>query len=127
MSPIFRRTSQGVRITVHPFFLPSRSSPVDGRHVFAYEISIENLGGDRIQLRWRHWRIHDPIAGDSEVEGDGVVGEQPVIPPGGQHAETLVFVQAAPQGYMEGFYEFDCETGPFRAEIPRFALDAAEE
>ena len=127
MSLMFRRTSQGVRITVHPFFLPSRSSPVDGRHVFAYEISIENLGGDRIQLRWRHWRIHDPIAGDSEVEGDGVVGEQPVIPPGGLHEYQSFCVLAAPQGYMEGFYEFDCETGPFRAEIPRFALDAAEE
>jgi ApaG protein len=119
---MFSATSQGIRVTVRPFFLPSQSDPAGGRFVFVYRIRIENLGGDPVQLVWRHWDIHDAAAGDSQVEGEGVVGEQPVIAPGEEHEYESFCVLAGPHGHMEGFYEFISEAGPFRASIPRFLL-----
>ena len=121
---MFSATTQGIRVTVTPFFVPSQSDPGAGRYVFAYNVRVENLGGDAAQLVWRHWFIHDPVAGDSEVEGEGVVGEQPVIPPEGEHEYQSFCVLAGPRGHMEGYYEFASAGGPFRATIPRFTLDA---
>jgi ApaG protein len=123
---MFSATTQGIRVVVQPFFVPARSSAAEGRYVFAYNIRVENLGGDAARLVWRHWHIHDPVAGDSEVEGEGVVGEMPLIEPGGEHEYQSFCVLAGPEGYMEGFYEFASDAGPFRATIPRFYLQAIE-
>jgi ApaG protein len=114
-------------VTVRPLYLPGESDPELGRYVFAYRIQIENLGGHPVQLIWRHWDIHDPVAGDSEVQGEGVVGQQPVIGPGDEHVYQSFCVLAGPEGHMEGFYEFICDDGPFRARIPRFPLTAIPE
>jgi ApaG protein len=123
----FRATSQGIRVTVRPSYLVSQSEPASGRYVFVYRIRIENLGGDPVQLIWRHWHIHDPTGGDTEVEGEGVVGQQPVIAPGEEHEYESFCVLAGPHGHMEGFYEFMSGDGPFRATIPRFLLLAIPE
>jgi ApaG protein len=128
MSPrrsFFYRVSEGIRITVRPAFLAEQSSPVLGQYVFAYHIRIENVGTLAAQLRTRHWRIHDPVAGDSIVEGEGVVGEQPHLLPGQVHEYRSFCVLKAPHGWMEGHYRFVREDGSaFRAAIPRFDLDA---
>jgi len=123
---MFTATTQGIRVTVQPFFVPAQSDPAAGRYVFAYNIRIENLGGDAAQLIWRHWYIHDPVGGDSEVEGEGVVGEQPLLAPGEEHEYQSFCVLAGPRGHMEGFYEFSSSSGSFRATIPRFLLSAIE-
>lgn len=123
---MFSATTQGIRVTAEPFFVPGQSDPLRGRFVFAYNIRIENLGGDAARLLWRHWFIHDPTGGDSEVEGEGVVGEQPLIAPGEEHEYQSFCVLAGPQGHMEGYYEFASEAGPFRAAIPRFLLRTFE-
>ncbi|MCU0616601.1 MAG: Co2+/Mg2+ efflux protein ApaG [Gemmatimonadaceae bacterium] len=123
--PFFYRESEGMRITVRPSFLAEQSSPVLGQFVFAYHIRIENVSTIAAQLRTRHWRIHDPVAGDSIVEGEGVVGEQPHLLPGQVHEYRSFCVLKAPHGWMEGHYRFVREDGSaFRAVIPRFDLDA---
>jgi ApaG protein len=128
MQPMFYRITEGVRITVRPYFAPEHSDPGEPRFVFVYRIRIENSGDRTAQLRWRHWYIHDVVAGDSEVAGEGVIGEQPVLAPGDAHEYESFCVLRGPAGHMEGWYEFRRPDGTkFRAEIPRFRLDATGE
>lgn len=119
----FYRITEGIRITAQPFYVAEQSEPDLQRFVFVYNIRIENIGVEPAQLVWRHWFIHDPVAGESEVEGEGVVGEQPMIPPGGVHEYQSYCVLHAPSGHMEGYYELVRPNGGrFRAAIPRFLL-----
>jgi ApaG protein len=112
-----------MRVSAHPVFLAEHSDPAEPRYVFAYRIRIENHGDDAAQLVWRHWFIHDPVGGDQQVEGEGVVGEQPLIGPGGVHEYQSFCVLQAPEGHMEGYYEFRrSDASTFRAPIPRFPL-----
>jgi ApaG protein len=125
---LYYRITEGVRITVTPTYLERHSDPDEPRHVFAYRIRIENVGDTSAHLRWRHWFIHDPIGGDSEVQGDGVVGQEPVIPPGGVHEYESFCVLRAPEGHMEGYYMMERPDGSrFRAAIPRFLLRTVPE
>lgn len=119
----FYRISEGIRITVRPAYSAEHSDPGRSYYVFIYEIRIENVGTEPAQLRWRHWYIHDPVAGDQEVEGEGVVGLQPRLEPGEIHEYESYCVLRSPAGHMEGYYEFVRPDGSgFRAEIPRFEL-----
>ena len=115
------RVTEGIRISAHPFYDPDQSDPEEQHFVFSYHVRIENQGEAEAQLLWRHWYIPDPAAGDTEVEGEGVVGETPVIPPGGVHEYQSYCVLNAPGGHMEGYYEFRRPDGSsFRAPVPRF-------
>lgn len=117
------RVTEGIRVSVQSFFVPEQSDAALGRYVFVYYIRIENIGSEPARLIWRHWYIHDPAAGDSEVEGEGVVGQQPLIPPGGMHEYQSFCVLQGPSGHMDGYYEFQRPDGSrFRAAIPRFLL-----
>lgn len=119
----FYRISEGIRITVRPTYSVEHSDPRRNYYVFIYQIRIENVGTAPAQLLWRHWYIHDPVAGDQEVEGEGVVGVQPRLEPGEVHEYESYCVLRAPDGHMEGYYEFVRPDGStFRAEIPRFEL-----
>jgi ApaG protein len=120
---MYYRITEGIRITVQPFYLPEQSHPHAARYVFAYHIRIENVGDRAAQLIWRHWYIHDPAAGDSEVEGEGVVGEQPLLGTGEVHEYQSFCVLGGPEGTMEGYYEFvRPDATRFRADIPLFQL-----
>jgi ApaG protein len=119
----FHRETNGIRVIAKPFYVAEHSDPRDERFVFAYQIRIENVGDEAAQLVWRHWYIHDSASGDSEVEGEGVVGEQPLIGPGDVHEYQSFCVLEGPEGSMEGYYEFRRpDGGVFRADIPRFLL-----
>ena len=121
----FYKISHGMRITVRPLYLPSQSSPARRQYVFAYRVRIENVGDLPAKLLTRRWLIHDSIGEDTEVEGEGVVGEQPTIPPGGVHEYQSFCVLKSPAGYMEGQYRFvRSDETRFEAEIPRFQLEA---
>lgn len=125
MTEYFYRITEGVRITVRPRFAARHSDAAAGRFVFVYRIRIENVGGQPARLRWRHWYIRDAAAGDSEVEGEGVVGETPRLEPGAVHEYESYCVLAGPRGEMHGYYEFERDDGTrFRAEVPRFLLRA---
>jgi len=120
---LYYRMTGGIRITVRPLYVPEHSDPDDSRYVFIYFIRIENLGEKTVQLLWRHWYIHDEAGGDSEVAGDGVVGEQPVLAPGDVHEYNSFCVLRGPRGHMEGYYDFRSPDGSqTRARIPRFQL-----
>lgn len=125
--PLYHRVTDGIRITVRPAFLPGQSRPVAGQWVFSYDIRIENVGSESAHLRTRHWWIHDSIGEDIQVEGDGVVGLQPVLEAGDVHEYQSFCVLKSPVGHMEGHYTFERPGGRrFQAAIPRFLLDAQE-
>lgn len=125
MRPFFYKISNGIRITVKPLFLKEQSDP-DGHHyVFAYFIRIENVGLTGARLMSRRWLIHDEIGSDTEVVGDGVVGEQPLIKAGCIHEYQSFCILKSGEGYMEGEYTFMGHDGSeFQAQIPRFMLSA---
>lgn len=113
-----------VRIDVEPVYSTAHSRPPH-RYVFAYLVRIENAWDEAVQLFWRHWTIHDPVGGDQEVEGEGVVGQSPVLAPGEVHEYQSFCVLEGPVGHMEGFYHFrSSDSVVFRAPIPRFVLRA---
>lgn len=125
--PFYYRETHGIRITVRPEYVPEQSSPARRHFVFAYAVRIENIG-DPAQLLTRRWLIHDSIGEETEVEGDGVVGEQPHLVAGEVHEYQSFCVLRSRTGWMEGHYGFVRDDGtPFRALIPRFALEATSE
>ena len=126
-SSFFYRMSNGIRITVRPVYLRDQSDPAAQHYVFAYFVRVENMGDRPAQLMSRRWLIHDEIGEDVEVVGDGVVGEQPLIPPGTVHEYQSFCVLKSGEGYMEGQYFFvrakgDGVSETFTADIPRFTL-----
>ena len=121
----FYRMTHGMRITVRPLYLPDRSQPAERRYVFAYFIRIENVGDQPAQLLARRWLIHDSAGEESEVTGEGVVGQQPTIAPGHVHEYQSFCILKSRSGWMEGQYHFVRADGTrFDADIPRFTLDA---
>lgn len=123
--PFFHRESHGIRVTVRPRFVPAQSLPEAGRFVFAYFVRIENVSAQTVQLLSRRWLIHDALGDDLEVVGEGVVGQQPTLPPGTVHEYSSFCVLGAATGYMEGHYTFVRADGSaFDAQIPRFELAA---
>lgn len=119
----FHRETHGIRVSAQPFYVADHSEPDEQRYVFAYRMRIENVGAEPAQLVWRHWIIRDPVGGTSEVEGEGVVGEQPTLAPGSVHEYQSFCILEGPEGSMEGFYEFLRPDGSrFNAQIPPFFL-----
>ncbi|MEO8138466.1 MAG: Co2+/Mg2+ efflux protein ApaG [Gemmatimonadota bacterium] len=126
-APFYYRVTDGIRITVRPVYLPERSNPLKQQYVFAYFVRIENVGEVTAQLRSRRWLIHDSIGEETAVEGEGVVGEQPVLAKGQVHEYQSFCVLKSASGYMEGEYIFHRPDGStLSAEIPRFHLEASE-
>jgi ApaG protein len=123
----YYRQTQGMRITVRPVYLRDQSRPAQRQFVFAYHVRIENVGPQAAQLLSRRWLIHDDIGEDTEVEGEGVVGEQPTINPGNVHEYRSFCVLKSPKGHMEGQYYFvRADETTFEAQVPRFFLAAEE-
>lgn len=115
--------TEGIRVTVESRYLEDHSQPEDKRYAFAYFVTIANESDARVQLKRRHWIITDGDAKVQEVEGPGVVGEEPVLDPGQEHRYQSGAVLTTPVGTMEGTYEMHAVGGRvFKAEIPRFAL-----
>ena len=118
-------TTRGVTVRVAVSFLPEQSEPAKGRWFWAYHIRIENEGERAVQLISREWSIVDGRGARHEVQGEGVVGEQPVISPGNAFDYVSGCPLSTPSGYMEGRYQMVGEDGAiFPVEIPRFPLTA---
>jgi len=115
--------SQQIRVQVRPEYAEEHSDPDTNRFVFIYHISIHNEGSLAAQLLRRHWIITDADGNVQEVEGDGVIGEQPDIPPGGEHSYQSFCVLETPIGCMQGSYLMRASDGAeFEAPIPTFTL-----
>lgn len=121
--PFYYRESEGIRITVRPSYLPRHSRETEEQYVFAYFVRIENVGPQPARLLARRWTIHDSVGEETEVQGDGVIGAQPLIGPGCVHEYQSFCVLKSPSGWMEGEYTFVRDDGSeFPARIPRFDL-----
>ncbi|KAB0676583.1 Co2+/Mg2+ efflux protein ApaG [Aureimonas leprariae] len=125
---MFKATTHGITVSVTPTFLEAQSDPDGGRWVWAYTIAIENGGEDTVQLRSRHWRITDARGHVEEVRGPGVVGEQPLLPPGDSFTYTSGCPLPTPSGFMEGAYRMERQDGTsFEVAVPAFSLDLPAE
>ncbi|PLK27880.1 Co2+/Mg2+ efflux protein ApaG [Novosphingobium sp. TH158] len=117
--------TDGITVRVAVNFLPEQSRIEAGKWFWVYHIRIENHGARAVQLLTRHWKITDGRGMVNLVEGEGVVGEQPLIRPGGSHDYVSGCPLATPSGSMEGHYTFLDEDGEtFEAAIPFFPLTA---
>ena len=118
-------TTDGVTVRVSVSYLPEQSEPERGRWFWAYHIRLENEGTETVQLLTRHWVITDGRGARHSVEGEGVVGEQPVSEPGARFDYVSGCPLATPSGAMQGSYQMVREDGAvFAVEIPRFSLFA---
>ncbi len=112
-----------VSIQVQSIYIESQSIPEEQRYVFAYTITIRNLGRFNVQLLRRYWLITNSNGHKTEVQGEGVIGEQPLITPGGEFHYTSGAILETPMGTMEGHYEMVDQNGePFHVDIPVFRL-----
>jgi ApaG protein len=118
-------TTRQIRVTVEATYLDDKSAPADGHFVWAYDVMIENLGSETVQLLSRCWRITDARGETHEVRGAGVIGEQPTLEPGDRYSYQSGTPLATPSGIMTGFYQMENERGErFDVEIPAFSLDS---
>lgn len=125
--PAYTAETNGILIRVRPSYLAGQSDPDKGRWVWAYQIEIVNLTGSTVQLMARRWTITDGHGHVEEVRGPGVVGEQPVIEPGGSYAYASGCPLGTDSGSMVGaYYMTDADGRSFEAQIPAFSLDTPD-
>lgn len=112
-----------VRVKVSTRYIPDHSAPDEQRFVFAYDIIVRNEGNEPVKLLTRHWIITDGDGKTQEVRGEGVVGEQPVIPPGTEYRYTSGTLLNTEVGSMQGSFGMQTEDGvEFTAPIRPFTL-----
>jgi len=120
------KTTLGIRISVQSQYQDMYSRPEQRHFFFSYRITIENTTDHSVQLLRRHWHIFDSCFAHHEVEGEGVVGQQPVIAPGETYSYESACNLTTDIGSMQGSYlmqrEIDGTT--FEVRIPEFVLMA---
>lgn len=116
--------SHGIRVTAQVRFEPSHSDVNAARFIFSYRITIANRGEEAVQLMRRHWIIRDSLAAVREVEGPGVVGELPVLRPGGEFSYSSACDLRSGFGRMDGTYLMRRvrDGAEFRVQIPEMHL-----
>ena len=124
---MYTKTTKNINITVSPHYLEDQSEPENQHYVWAYQVTINNLGNGTVKLKNRYWKIIDSNGIKQEVRGEGVVGEQPVLNPGEKFQYTSGTPLSTPSGFMEGHYEMETKNGSkFDATIPLFSLDTPQ-
>jgi ApaG protein len=116
--------TNGVKVSVMTEYLPDYSSPIQQHFVFTYRISIENCSEYTVQLLRRHWFIHDANNTVREVEGEGVVGQQPVLEPGESHEYVSGCNLKSGLGKMYGYYTMErvVDGKQLKVNIPEFTM-----
>ncbi|GAB3325006.1 Co2+/Mg2+ efflux protein ApaG [Larkinella ripae] len=116
--------TEGVKVSVMTEYQPEYSSPSQAHYVFTYRITIENGGSSTVQLLRRHWVIYDAHGSAREVEGEGVVGQQPVLEPGEVHEYVSGCNLRSSLGKMGGTYLMEriVDGKQFRVNIPEFTM-----
>jgi len=119
-------TTKGVKISVYTEYQPGYSSPGQNHYVFTYRVTIENLSSNSVKLLRRHWYIYDAGASLREVEGEGVVGVQPIIEPGHMHEYISGCNLRSGMGKMKGYYFMETvkDGHHFQVVIPEFQMIA---
>jgi len=121
----YTAVTEDISVEVRPVYIDGQSDIMSRKFVFAYFVRINNRSKERIQVLRRHWLINHGGYRIEEVEGEGIVGKQPVILPGESHAYNSFCILESFEGSMEGTYLIQKEHGEFtRVTIPRFKLRA---
>ena len=117
-------TTQGVKVTVETEYMPEYSSPSQYHFVFTYRITIENVSDHTVRLMSRHWDIKDATYPKREVDGEGVVGKQPILEPGESHQYVSGCNLKSGMGSMSGYYTMQriMDGKTFKADIPGFIM-----
>jgi ApaG protein len=112
-----------ILVEATPYFIEGQSVPEQNRYVFAYTVTITNVGSAPARLMTRHWLITDANGKIQEVNGEGVVGEHPYLTPGDSFRYTSAAMIETPVGVMQGKYQMLSDSGEsFKAAIPKFTL-----
>lgn len=121
----YQEVTRSIRVGVQPRYLSDQSRPDESHFVWAYHIRISNEGEETVQLLNRYWHITDAMGRVQEVQGAGVVGEQPVLQPGESYEYTSGTPLSTSSGFMVGRYEMETVAGEnFEINIPMFSLDS---
>jgi len=122
---IYYAATAGLTVKVQPEFLETQSDPEENIYVWAYHVRIENGSELTVQLRQRHWEITDAFGQMRRVDGEGVVGIQPIIAPSDFFEYNSAASLTTPSGFMTGHYDFEDEDGnDLQIKIPAFSLDS---
>ena len=122
---MFSKTTNNINVSVKSYYLEEQSEPDEQHYVWAYQVTINNIGQQTVQLKKRYWKITDSNGVNKEVRGAGVIGEQPILRPGEKFEYTSGTPLSTPSGFMEGYYEMETKDGNrFDASIPLFSLDS---
>lgn len=118
--------TEGISITVETYYNNEQSNPLLNEHAFAYKVSIDNFSNFPIKLLRRHWQIFDSNATHREVEGEGVVGQQPILEPGESFQYMSGVSIRTEMGRMLGKYQMEnmLNKKMFSINIPEFELVA---
>ncbi len=120
-------TTAGVLVEVRPRSMDHESLPTENRFAFAYRIRLTNQRGDTVQLLTRHWEIVDAHGRGHEVDGEGVIGQQPILAPGASFEYESWCPLPSRWGTMEGRFTFRAEDDErFDVRVERFYLVAGE-
>ncbi|ULQ56334.1 Co2+/Mg2+ efflux protein ApaG [Flavihumibacter rivuli] len=117
-------TTQGVEVSVETFYQPDYSNPLSGEYMFAYKITIDNHNNFPVKLHRRHWQIFDSNGEYREVDGEGVVGVQPVLQSGDRYQYVSGCNLRSEMGRMSGNYQMEnLDTKRFfDVDIPAFEM-----
>ena len=122
---IYVAHTKDLAVKVRPEFLEEQSEPTENHFVWGYSIRIENNGSGPVQLLSRHWRVTDAFGNERRIDGDGVVGLEPVIDEDDFFEYNSGASLKTPSGFMQGTYTMEDENGEeFDIEIPLFSLDS---
>jgi ApaG protein len=123
---MYTASTRSITVTVKPSYLEEESVPADHEYRWMYHVRIENKGDAPVKLLSRYWRILDAAGRVKEVRGPGVVGEQPVLPPGHAFEYRSWTPLSTPSGFMTGSYQMEERSSGelFDVEIPAFSLDS---
>jgi len=116
--------SEGVEVSVETFYQQDYSNPMQSEYMFAYRIAIENHNSFPVKLHRRHWYIFDSTGSTREVEGEGVVGVQPVLSPGEKYQYVSGCNLRTEMGRMHGTYQMENLNNKkiFEVNIPAFEM-----
>lgn len=124
-APVYEQRTEGLIVRVKPKFLHDESQPAKHKFIWAYTVEVENETDKTWRLISRHWEIIDADGRTQVVDGEGVVGQQPVIEPGDVFRYTSGAPLSTPSGVMRGRYFLKGESGEhLTADIPLFSLDS---
>jgi ApaG protein len=119
----YAATTHGITVRVAPRYLADQSDADAARHVWSYHVRVENHSAAKVQLVARHWVITDGGGRVEVIDGDGVIGQQPLIDPGAAFDYVSGCPLATTSGTMHGHYVMHAAGGAFEAVIPAFALE----